>query len=193
MSMKIMFRFLASLLLALAVAFAGLQPVLASRPAPNPEQAQFEINFMKDMIDHHAAAVRMSQICLRRAVHEQLRTMCQKMINDQTREIERMQNWLINWYDIKYQPHIEGEAQQMIRHLANYHKGTKFEIHFMHMMIMHHSMAIEMAQTCLTDAYHQRLLNLCQKMIETQTAEIQQMQAWLCEWYQHCDGGMHKM
>jgi uncharacterized protein (DUF305 family) len=63
----------------------------------------------------------------------------------------------------------------------------------MHMMIMHHSMAIEMSQTCLANAYHEELLNLYGTMIQTQTAEIEQMQTWLCEWYDHCDGGHHEM
>lgn len=190
---KYILRFSLSLILVSAIAFSSVQSVLAGRPAPNPEQAQFEISFMKDMIDHHAAAVEMAELCIKRAVHDELRSMCEQMKKDQTREIERMRSWLREWYDINYRPHIEGEARQMIRHLADDHRGAKFEIHFMHMMIMHHSMAIEMAQTCLTQAYHERLLSLCETIIATQTAEIEQMQAWLCEWYEHCDDGMHKM
>ncbi len=186
------FRFLASLLLVLTVAFSSVQPVLASGPAPDPEQAQYEIDFVKDMIDHHAAAVVMGAQCIKRVVHEELREMCAQMVEDQTREIEQMRTWLEEWYDIKYRPHIEREDRQMIAHLAS-HKGAEFEVHFMHMMIMHHNMAIEMAQTCLTNAYHEELLNLCGNIIQTQSAEIEQMQAWLCEWYQHCDGGHHEM
>lgn len=50
------------------------------------------------------------------------------------------------------------------------------------MMIMHHSVAIEMAGTCLTNAYHGELLRVCENIIQTLTAEIEQMQMWLCEW-----------
>ena len=186
------FRFSISLLLFLTGAFSSVQPALASGPALDPEQAQYEIDFMKDMIDHHASAVAMGGLCIKRAVHEELREMCKQVVRDQIHEIEQMQSWLKEWYDIKYRPHIGRDDRQMITHLAR-HKGNKFDLHFMHMMIMHHGMAIEMSQTCLTNAYHEELLNLCGTMSQTQAAEIEQMQVWLCEWYDHCDGGHHEM
>lgn len=192
MSRKSGFRFLLSLLFVLTVGFSSTQPVLASGPAPDPEQAQFEIEFMKNMSDHHAAAVVMGSLCVKRAVHQELREMCGQMVKDQLEEIQKLRAWLREWYDIKYRPRIDSEDRRMIAHLAR-HKGDEFDLHFMHMMIMHHSMAIEMSQTCLANAYHEELLDLCGKIIETQTAEIQQMQVWLCEWYNHCDGGQHEM
>ena len=64
--------------------------------------------------------------------------------------------------------------------------GVEFEIDFMQTMIKHHRQAIKEAETCLDKAYHPKLLSLCQNIIETQSAEIQQMQTWLCEWYGIC-------
>jgi len=43
-------------------------------------RAHFEVKFMTDMIDHHMMAVMMSEHCVEKAVHEELRTMCKKII-----------------------------------------------------------------------------------------------------------------
>jgi uncharacterized protein (DUF305 family) len=72
------------------------------------------------------------------------------------------------------------------------HQDEEFEMHFMVMMIMHHNMAIEVSQMCLDMAYHPELINLCENIIVTQSAEIEQMEIWLCERYDHCDGGQHE-
>ncbi len=46
--------FLKTLILALSLIFTVSSPVQADAPAPDPDQAEFEISFMQDMIDHHA-------------------------------------------------------------------------------------------------------------------------------------------
>ena len=64
--------------------------------------------------------------------------------------------------------------------------GAEFEIAFMEMMIKHHEAAIREGERCLDRAYHAELRSLCEDIIETQSAEIAQMQTWLCEWYGIC-------
>ena len=191
MTIKKKAQLLLSVLFALSITLSGFSIAQADAPAPDPEQAAFEIDFMKDMIDHHASAVVMAEICLKRAVHEKLRALCQQMLTDQTHEIEVMQEWLSDWYGIDYRPRLSGSERKMMSPLLR-HQGDEFEMHFMHMMIMHHSMAIEMSQMCLDMAYHPELISLCGNIIATQSAEIEQMEIWLCEWYDHCDGGHHK-
>lgn len=61
--------------------------------------------------------------------------------------------------------------------------AANFEVRFMTGMIDHHQMAIEMAEICLDKAQHEELRQMCRNIIATQTAEIQQMQAWLQDWY----------
>ncbi|HEX2990191.1 MAG TPA: DUF305 domain-containing protein [Anaerolineales bacterium] len=182
--------FLLTRFLVLSLVLPVSSPVQADAPAPDAGQAEFEIGFMQDMIDHHASAVMMAKFCLQRAVHEELIALCQQMLEDQEQEIELTSEWLMDWYDIDYKARISPEERQMMSHLLR-HRAEEFEMHFMHMMIMHHSMAVEMSQTCLEMAYHPELVSLCETIIATQTAEIEQMQMWLCEWYEHCDGGHH--
>lgn len=182
--------FLLSIVFVLTMLFSNGAIVKADAPAPDPEQAQYEIEFMQQMIDHHTSAVVMAELCLKRAVHEELIEMCEQMIEDQTEEIEMMSEWLSEWYGIDYDARLSKADREMISHLKK-HDKSEFEMHFMHMMIMHHSMAIEMSHMCLEMAYHPELISLCENIITSQAAEIQQMEIWLCEWYGHCDGGHH--
>jgi uncharacterized protein (DUF305 family) len=64
--------------------------------------------------------------------------------------------------------------------------GAEFEIAFMEMMIKHHEKAIREGQHCGDTAYHAELRELCENIIRTQSAEITQMQTWLCQWYGEC-------
>jgi uncharacterized protein (DUF305 family) len=156
-----------------------------SGPAPTPSAANFEIKFMEDMIDHHAMAVAMGQICLQKAVHEELRTLCQNIISSQSAQIAEMQSWLQAWYGISYQPEMKPGDQHMMDRLAAL-SGAEFEVAFMEMMIKHHEKALKEGRQCLDKAFHAELRTLCENIVTTQSAEITQMQTWLCQWYGEC-------
>jgi uncharacterized protein (DUF305 family) len=182
-------RLVLGLLLTLSVVLGSLlavaTPARASAAAPDTATAKFEIDFMKDMIDHHAMAVMMAEMCLEKAVHEELRALCEEIIATQSQEIATMQAWLQDWYSVSYAPEMtNGEMQQMAK--LQELSGAEFEIAFMEMMIRHHRQAIREAERCMDRAYHGELVTLCQNIIEAQSAEIQQMQTWLCEWYGIC-------
>lgn len=180
-------RLLARWLLALAwVSVASL--AAAEAPAQKPSTARFEVRFMEDMIDHHAMAVHMAHMCVTKAVHEELRQMCEQMATTQQQEIALMQGWLLDWYGITHQPEMmPGESGHMARLMTL--EGARFEEAFMRMMIRHHRDAIVEASQCLMRAEHGALLTLCENIIAVQSAEIRQMRQWLCEWYGRCTRG----
>jgi uncharacterized protein (DUF305 family) len=169
------------ILAAMLAAFAA--PALADAPAPDKQTARYEIKFMANMIDHHAMAVMMAEMCTMKAIHPELIAMCENIIATQSAEIEMMQMWLQDWYGITYEPdmHMGKMEGHMKIDLA------RFEKWFMKRMISHHATAIKEAEDCLEEAYHPELLSMCQNIIVTQTEEINTMQAWLCEWYGVCN------
>lgn len=57
------------------------------------------------------------------------------------------------------------------------------EVRFLEGMSDHHQMALDMANDCLAKAQTPSVVELCQAVITAQTPEIEQMQAWLLEWY----------
>jgi uncharacterized protein (DUF305 family) len=166
-------------------------PAGADAPAPDKATAKFEIDFMQDMIHHHHMAVMMAEMCLEKAVHGDLRALCEEIIAAQSAEIEQLQTWLHHWYGVEHEP-MEmkpGHMRMMDRLMAL--EGADFEIAFLEMMIRHHEQAIREGEKCLRKAYHEELLGLCAAIIETQSAEIAQMRAWLCEWYGECRKQAH--
>ena len=168
-----------------AVLGAGTPPLL-SAAATHRGTARYEIRFLQDMIDHHAMAVETAELCVAKAIHEDLRQLCEQIIAAQSAEIEQMQRWLEQWYGNSYEPQMKPGDERMIERLASL-SGAEFEIAFMQMMIEHHEAAIREAEECLRRAGHQQLRQLCENIIETQSAEIEQMRAWLCEWYGICE------
>jgi len=68
---------------------------------------------------------------------------------------------------------------------ASDHAGylERSEIRFLEGMSDHHQMALDMANNCLTHATAPEVLTVCEAVIAAQTPEIEQMQAWLLDWY----------
>ncbi|HLZ36639.1 MAG TPA: DUF305 domain-containing protein [Mycobacteriales bacterium] len=163
-----------------AASAASAGQTVASRPT-----APYDVRFMTNMIDHHAMAVQMAQVCQRRAVHGQLRGLCVTISASQQREIRQMRTWLRAWYRTDHAPMMMPGMGQQMRRLGQF-SGRMFEIHFMNMMIPHHQEAVRDARTCVNRADHRELRQLCRNIIRTQTAEIRQMRGWLCAWYAQC-------
>lgn len=61
--------------------------------------------------------------------------------------------------------------------------GEELEKAFLQQMIMHHAMAVMMAQPISEKAVHDELKATGQSIISSQTAEIEQMRGWLKDWY----------
>lgn len=61
--------------------------------------------------------------------------------------------------------------------------APRLEAVFMSLMIPHHEGAVSMARAALDRAAHQELRDLAQQIIASQTAEIEQLNAWLADWY----------
>ena len=155
-------------------------PAFADAPAADAQAARFEEDFLKDMIDHHAMAVMMAEMCVDKAVHPELVSTCESIIASQSAQIEQMQGWLQDWYGATHEPDMTG-MQSMHRLMEL--DGAEFEIAFMRSMIRHHWGAIREAETCLHNAEHPELLGLCEDIYAAQLGEIEQMQTWLAQWY----------
>lgn len=61
--------------------------------------------------------------------------------------------------------------------------SAEFDQEFLQMMIRHHQMAIMMAQPVQERASHPELRQLAGNIVTSQSAEIEQMQTWLRQWY----------
>lgn len=170
---------------AFVLSLAMMTAAHAAAPAPHRATVRYEVDFMSDMIDHHAMALMMATTCEQKAVHAELRELCTDIRMAQAQEIQTMQSWLSSWYGTSHSPEIKpGDRRRMERMAAL--PPAAYEVEFMESMIRHHAIAIRRASVCLDRADHRELRNLCQNIIQTQLDEIRMMQTWLCEWYRHC-------
>lgn len=158
----------------------------ADVPAASPAAAQFEVEFLEMMIDHHQMALHMSNLCLERAVSDDLVALCGQITGSQAAEIEQMQSWLLDWYGIEHEPMMDDPAHHEQMMELEMLSGEEFEIAFLQMMSEHHAMAVEEGTECLRRAEHRELRSLCGQIVVTQLREIAQMEGWLCRWYGDC-------
>ena len=159
--------------------------VLAAAPASDKATAKFEVDFLTDMIDHHQMAVDIAETCTDRADNDQLAGLCEDIVAAQSSEVEMMQTWLADWYGVAYEPEMTPGMMAQMARLASL-DGADFEMAFMKTMIRHHTQAIGEAVGCLGRTVHDDLRAMCQDIISTQQAEIQQMQGWLCDRHDRC-------
>ncbi|MBI5666840.1 MAG: DUF305 domain-containing protein [Chloroflexi bacterium] len=87
----------------LLVMVAAVTTVLADEQAEG-RAGRAEMRFMQGMIDHHQMALDMAEDCLANAAGDELKTLCQAVIDAQSAEIRQMQAWLKDWYGIVYNP-----------------------------------------------------------------------------------------
>jgi uncharacterized protein (DUF305 family) len=60
--------------------------------------------------------------------------------------------------------------------------GDEFDKAYLDSMISHHQMALEMAEKAGVSAKHTELKTAASQIIQTQSKEIEQMQAWQVAW-----------
>jgi uncharacterized protein (DUF305 family) len=158
-------------------ALSGAVPL--SHPRPSPEAAQFEIRWMRGMIDHHGMAIRMARLALRNSADPEVLSLAHGIIRAQNLQIAQMQTWLSAGYGIRgVRPRMTPDDMQMLDELGAL-RGVEFDLSFLRQMIEHHEAAVEDADELLGRAFHARLRRLGTNIITTQAAEIQAMRAML--------------
>ncbi|MBV8884918.1 MAG: DUF305 domain-containing protein [Chroococcidiopsidaceae cyanobacterium CP_BM_RX_35] len=63
-----------------------------------PANAQYDLRFMNAMIPHHQGAVAMAQDALNKSRRPEIKSLAQRIITAQQREIAQMQQWRQQWY-----------------------------------------------------------------------------------------------
>lgn len=145
--------------------------------------------FIIEMTDHHEAAIEMAQIATERAEHPEVQQLAQKIITSQGSEIQEMETIHQRLFDAPAEGAEHGtlglseEAAGMIHDMKALETAEPFDQAFIDMMIAHHQGAIRMARLELADGEDAALQQVASEIIEAQTAEIEEMNAWHQKWY----------
>jgi len=148
--------------------------------------AEFEQNFLQQMIQHHRSALEMAKLASDHTKRPELREFAEKMIAAQQQEIDQMTRWLNDWF--KASPkEVANEAadKEMKMHISMLSEkhDADFDKAFLEMMPKHHHMAVEMAEQAEKKATHPELKELAVKIAKDQQQEIKQMKSWAQSWF----------
>jgi len=162
---------------------------MGSPMADDNMDMDMDLAFIDGMSAHHQSAIDMAEIALEEAEHPEIEQLSNDIISAQQSEIEQMSAWRDEWFPGAEQSmgmpgmedmagmNMSAEDMQMLR------DADPFDEMFMEMMIEHHQSAITMAQEIQTTTERPELQELAGEIISSQQAEIDQMNAWLAEWY----------
>ena len=146
-----------------------------------------EINFARDMSDHHAQAVEMAVKIRDRTTDPDLRIFALDIILTQQNQIGQMQGWLTVW-----QYPLAGAKSMMSNHGQMMGMATveqvyaldtlpvaEAEIAFLQLMIRHHQGGVAMARTVLNQTTRPEVTRLANSIVVGQQSEITYMKELL--------------
>lgn len=167
----------------------------------------FEVEFMQMTIDHHYAALRITELAAgtdmqrngeispaegtsptpgfaltpAKATLDDLKSLARRNNRMQREEIMTLKGFLRDWYGIDYQPRLRPESRQMIGLLEQARAGADFNHLFLEVFSRHHYTLMEPVNGCVTgaDLRHEELRRECRAMWTSQTADIDMMRAEL--------------
>lgn len=162
------------------------------KSAPDADKQPYDLQFIDTMIFHHEGAIKMAQMVLGKSQRAELKTFAQRIIDDQSREIDQLKKWRDQWYPDKpsalnmNMPGMMNEGMKIMNseHMKSMDEmePAHFDSHFLNMMTPHHQGAIGMANEALKKAEHQEIKDLAKSIISAQSAEIKQMEKWRKAW-----------
>jgi uncharacterized protein (DUF305 family) len=173
--------FAAILVLALAPAAVLAAGGRSEQTHGKMHQVDSEFQFLVEMIPHHQEAVDTARETAARSNRGELKIFSEDIIREQTGEINLMREWLSARHPGKS---TEAAYRPMMRPVAGL-SAERADQTFLEDMIMHHRMAVDMANQVLTRKLSDRpeVVKLANDIIRSQNAEIEQMEKWLLEWY----------
>ncbi|HSO92583.1 MAG TPA: DUF305 domain-containing protein [Arthrobacter sp.] len=139
--------------------------------------------FVQGMIPHHAQAVEMSDIILKKqGIDARITALATKIKAAQAPEIEKMTGWLEDWNEPTQAPGGHSMTGMMSdEDLTNLDaaQGTDAAKLFLSQMIAHHEGAVEMANAEVRSGKNAEAIQLGKEIAASQADEIQEMKELL--------------
>ena len=155
-----------------------------SAPADTTEANAADEMFAMMMIPHHEQAIEMSDAVLSKdGIDEAVRDLAQQIKDAQGPEIALMSGWLEDWGvddhmmsgDTNHSGHMSGMMSDDSLDALDAASGDEAAQIFLEQMIVHHQGAIDMAEYEVDNGHDPDVVDLAQRIIDGQTAEIATM------------------
>ena len=154
------------------------------RDMAQPLAGNADVDFVRQMIPHHQAAVEMANIQLQYGKDEWLKKLNRWIIFAQEQEIGLMKNWLNrrdNGAVTKGAADYYGDAMEKMHHGMMIDYTGDADLDYVHGMIAHHQGAVDMASILMQRGTDPDLKPLASGIFSSQTQEIGWMEGWLEE------------
>ena len=157
----------------------GMGMASSSAPATADHNAA-DTMFTQGMIPHHAQAVEMSDMMLKKqGMDARITALATKIKAAQAPEIEMMTGWLKTWNEPTPMAsgHGMGDGMMGAEDLKTFGaaQGTEAAKLFLTQMIAHHEGAVMMAKTETSQGKNPDAIQLSKSIVTSQEAEIQEM------------------
>lgn len=168
----------------------------------HPGDDSAEAGFARDMSEHHAQAVQMSQLVMQRSDDEGVRRLAADIDNNQNFERGQMAAWLTEWglprarggERMAWMEGHDHAAMELppgvtmpgmatpseIQELTDA-TGEEAEVLYLQLMTTHHLAGVEMAQAALDTAADPELRAAAQRMVDAQSVEVKLMSDMLAQ------------
>jgi uncharacterized protein (DUF305 family) len=154
------------------------------RNMAQPLSGNPDVDYVRQMIPHHQAAVEMAQIQLAYGTDEGLKDFSRWIIVAQAQEIGFMQNWLRGRDNGLEQPGARdyyGAAMEKMHHGMMIEYSGDADADFVRGMIAHHQGAVDMSAILFAVGHNPEIRALAENIYRSQHYEI----AWQRHWLQH--------
>jgi uncharacterized protein (DUF305 family) len=144
-----------------------------------------DVDFAVMMVEHHKGAVDMSKVEVARGNDTEMKSFAQKVIDDQNKEIEFMQGFILKAPETTssnsadFQKGLNGSMMAMMNDNTTIYNDIDKD--FAAQMIPHHQSAVDMAKAYLAFGHDKSLKALCENIIRSQTTEIKWLREWLAK------------
>lgn len=178
-----------------------------SQQVEDGASADQEVAYLQFIIDHHFAALRLTEIAAGtaeirqgeldpdegvsptpgtdalegRAEREQIRSLARKVNNRAREEILTAQNLLREWYGVEHSPQLSSEDEAVIQELEQEEGVAEFDRSFLETLSRHHYQGTVPTLNCIVgrDLEHDPLYRFCKGILETYLLEIEDMRELL--------------
>lgn len=158
---------------------------------PDAAKQPYDLQFLDSMIHHHRGAAHMATMVLGKTERPEMKAFAQKIIADQTKEIDYMKGLREPWYagkpsaiNMELAGMIGGMKMMNGEHMKEMDdmEASHFDSHFLKMMIAHHEGAVTMSNDALKKAEHPEIKKLAEQILNAQRPQIEQMKQWQKDW-----------
>ncbi len=152
------------------------------------DEQPFDLQFIDQMTMHHQGALMSTEMMIADSDRPELRDLAAAIETSQTAQIEQMQTWRSEWYgdlpssaggmdSAQMEQMMSGEAMSGMPDMM----GEAGEDMYLQMMIVHHQMGVDMAETAVARSERPEIRQLAQDIADEQSAQILLMREYLAD------------